>query len=131
MDENLPASGGSVVSAARVRVSGDAVRVGPPRPAGAPEPGATIENEFFRVSVDPATGLVSSIHDKRADREVLAAPGNDVQFLEDMPTAWDAWNIGLTGVRDGDAEQTDNERRDDCPDKIHKRSAPPVGGFPV
>jgi alpha-mannosidase len=62
-------------------------------------PGTTIENEFFRVSVDAATGLVSSIRDKRADREILAAPGNDLQFLEDKPSAWDAWNIGLTGVR--------------------------------
>jgi hypothetical protein len=38
MDEGPPGAGSLVVPAARVRVSGEAVRVGPPRPADVPEP---------------------------------------------------------------------------------------------
>jgi hypothetical protein len=46
MDDGRTATGGAVVSAARVRVSGDAVRVGPPRPAtGTPEPQVQVLHE--------------------------------------------------------------------------------------
>ena len=57
-----------------------------------------LENEFFRVQIDPEEGWVKSIVDKRDSREVLSGPGNQLQLLEDRPRAWDAWNIGLTGV---------------------------------
>lgn len=57
-----------------------------------------IENAAFRVELDPLTGWVRSIRDKKQAREVLAGPGNELQVLEDRPSAWDAWNIGLTGV---------------------------------
>jgi alpha-mannosidase len=60
---------------------------------------ARVENAMFAVAVDTASGLVTSIRDKKNGREVLGAPGNDLQILEDKPNAWDAWNIGLTGVR--------------------------------
>jgi alpha-mannosidase len=58
-----------------------------------------IENEFFAVGIDPASGWVKSIVDKRNGKEILAGPGNELQLLEDRPSAWDAWNIGLTGTR--------------------------------
>jgi alpha-mannosidase len=58
----------------------------------------SIENASFVVSLDPVNGWLSSIFDKRHNRELLAGPGNELQILEDKPTAWDAWNIGLTGV---------------------------------
>jgi alpha-mannosidase len=45
------------------------------------------------------TGEVKSIIDKRNGKEVLAGNGNELQMLEDKPSAWDAWNIGLTGVK--------------------------------
>ncbi len=32
-------------------------------------------------------------------REVLSGPGNELQLLEDTPAQWDAWNVGLTGVK--------------------------------
>jgi len=57
-----------------------------------------IENRFFRIAVDPATGWIVSLVDKRTGREVLTGPGNRLQLLEDTPSAWDAWNIGLTGT---------------------------------
>ena len=57
------------------------------------------ENAAFRLEIDPETGWLKSILDKRTGRQVLSGPGNELQLLEDVPKAWDAWNIGLTGVR--------------------------------
>jgi alpha-mannosidase len=57
-----------------------------------------IENEFFKITVDENSGWIKSIYDKTNQREVLAGEGNKLQLLEDKPTAWDAWNIGWTGV---------------------------------
>ena len=73
------------------------------KPAGAATSlkasGTAIENEFFRVKVDPASGNVVSLYDKANQREVLAAgdSGNKLLFLEDIPDEYDAWNIGYTG----------------------------------
>ncbi|WP_426505353.1 glycoside hydrolase family 38 C-terminal domain-containing protein [Dactylosporangium sp. McL0621] len=50
--------------------------------------GTTIENESFRVTVDPGRGgTVSSIVDLRAGRELLAAgrPGNELLVYEEYP----------------------------------------------
>ncbi len=58
----------------------------------------TLENKFYRVTVD-TVGLVQSIIDKRNNKELLSGAGNELQLLEDKPSAWDAWNIGLTGVK--------------------------------
>jgi alpha-mannosidase len=58
----------------------------------------SLENEFFKVTMDPGAGTVKSLLDKRTAREVLAGAGNELQLLEDLPKAWDAWNVGLTGV---------------------------------
>ena len=59
---------------------------------------SSLENKFFRVTIDPDSGWVKSIIDKRNGKEILTGYGNRLQLLEDKPTAWDAWNIGLTGV---------------------------------
>ena len=61
--------------------------------------GDKLENEFFTVTVDPKSGWLKSIIDKRNGREVLSGEGNELQLLADYPKAWDAWNIGLTGVK--------------------------------
>ncbi len=58
-----------------------------------------IENAFLRVTVDTATGWLKSIVDKRNGKELLTGPGNELQMLQDLPKEYDAWNIGLTGVR--------------------------------
>jgi alpha-mannosidase len=55
-------------------------------------------NEFFKIVLNPASGCLKSIVDKRTKREILAGAGNELQLLEDISKAWDAWNIGLTGV---------------------------------
>jgi len=57
-----------------------------------------LENEALRVEIDPASGWVRSIVDKKTGREALSGPGNELQLLEDRPAAWDAWNIGWTGT---------------------------------
>ncbi|MBI1803778.1 MAG: alpha-mannosidase [Ignavibacteriae bacterium] len=59
----------------------------------------TVENEFFRVTLDTVSGWIKNIIDKRIDREILAGDGNELQLLEDKPKDWDAWNVGLTGVK--------------------------------
>lgn len=75
--------------------------------AGKPAPGAgrltaspwALGNGTFTIAVDSSTGWIKSITDLRKGREVLAGPGNELQLLEDLPAQWDAWNIGLTGVK--------------------------------
>ena len=52
-----------------------------------------LENDFLRVVVDQATGELSSIFDKVNQREVLSAPGNQLQAFRDEGQYWDAWNI--------------------------------------
>ncbi len=58
-----------------------------------------LENEFLSVGIDSTTGWVTSIFDKKTGKEIIAGAGNELQLLEDLPKAWDAWNIGLTGVQ--------------------------------
>jgi len=57
--------------------------------------GTTMENAILRVAVDPKTGCITSLYDKRAGFEALApgACGNELQAFKDTPTRYDAWNI--------------------------------------
>ena len=57
--------------------------------------GTTLENATLRVVVDPATGCMTSLFDKRANFETLAkgACGNQLQTFKDTPKSYDAWNI--------------------------------------
>jgi len=71
----------------------------------------TLENEFIRVQIDPQTGCMTSLLDKRSGTESLAPAetdtggpknstcGNLLQTFVDKPKQWDAWNI------DADFEQ--------------------------
>lgn len=59
----------------------------------------SLENEFFKVGIDPATGNLASIYDKRKQREVLAGKGNQLQILEEDKSKFDAWNIAYTDKR--------------------------------
>lgn len=59
----------------------------------------TIENEYYKVTVAGDSGWMNSVFDKTNRRELLGGYGNELQLLEDTPSAWDAWNIGLTGIR--------------------------------
>jgi alpha-mannosidase len=58
-----------------------------------------LENERHRLELDPKTGNICSLLDKRLNREMVA-PGEQANRLwvyEDRPEDWDAWNIGYTG----------------------------------
>jgi alpha-mannosidase len=56
--------------------------------------GTTLENEEFRVTVDPKRGVISSIFDKKANREAVAANGsaNRLEIHWEKPNA-DAWSL--------------------------------------
>ena len=56
-----------------------------------------LKNKFFEITFDEKTGNIHSIKDLQQKREVLAGPGNELQFFEDIPAQYDAWNIGYTG----------------------------------
>ncbi|WP_406071161.1 glycosyl hydrolase-related protein [Streptomyces sp. NBC_01020] len=57
-------------------------------------PAIVLDNGLLRVTVD-ADGLLSSVRDLAADREVLApgSRGNLLQLHPDHPNQWDAWDI--------------------------------------
>ena len=73
-----------------------------PSAAASPSPlrvsGHQIENEYYRVTIDD-NGDVSSIFDKKLDRELLAAPAR-LAISYDNPKQWPAWNM------DWDQEQS-------------------------
>ena len=54
--------------------------------------GRRLENAFLRVELDEE-GRLASAHDKRAGREVLAGPGNQLWAYVDKPAKWDAWDV--------------------------------------
>jgi alpha-mannosidase len=74
-------------------------------PAGVTISGYSLENELVRVTVDPQTGCVTSLFDKRSGTEALAPAetdtggpkdrvcGNLLQAFVDKPKDYDAWNI--------------------------------------
>src|SRR5204862_467756 len=64
-----------------------------------------LENEYLRVKIDPHSGCITSLFDKRSGSEALAPAetdtggprdsicGNLLQAFYDKPKEWDAWNI--------------------------------------
>ncbi|HXY02797.1 MAG TPA: alpha-mannosidase, partial [Terriglobales bacterium] len=66
---------------------------------------SSLENGFFRLTMDPQTGCMTSLLDKRSQTEALAPAetdsggprastcGNLLQAFYDKPKDWDAWNI--------------------------------------
>jgi alpha-mannosidase len=57
--------------------------------------GLTLENDFLRVTVDPHSGCISSLFDKKSNFESIAAGGcgNELVAFKDTPKDYDAWNI--------------------------------------
>jgi alpha-mannosidase len=55
-----------------------------------------LDNGLLRVTID-SDGLLSSIFDLKANREVVAADqkANQFQLHEDRPLFWDAWDVDL------------------------------------
>jgi len=75
----------------------------------------SLENEFIRLKIDPKTGCITSLFDKRSGTESLAVPvasegspaaspdglacGDLLQAFVDKPKHWDAWNIDADFVK--------------------------------
>ncbi|HEV2578893.1 MAG TPA: glycoside hydrolase family 38 C-terminal domain-containing protein [Acidobacteriaceae bacterium] len=57
--------------------------------------GYILENSALRIKVDPKTGCITSLFDKRGNFEALApnSCGNELQAFVDKPKSYDAWNI--------------------------------------
>jgi alpha-mannosidase len=57
--------------------------------------GTTLENAALRVQVDPKSGCITSLYDKKTQFEALAANscGNELIAFKDTPKMFDAWNI--------------------------------------
>jgi alpha-mannosidase len=57
--------------------------------------GLTIENVSLRLTVDPETGCITSLFDKKASFETIAKGGcgNELQAFKDTPKQYDAWNV--------------------------------------
>jgi alpha-mannosidase len=57
--------------------------------------GTTLENAALRVQVDPKSGCITSLYDKKTHFEALAANscGNELIAFKDTPKMFDAWNI--------------------------------------
>ncbi|MBZ5651719.1 MAG: alpha-mannosidase [Acidobacteriia bacterium] len=57
--------------------------------------GLTLENSLLRVTVDPHTGCITSLYQKRTNFESVATGGcgNELQAFKDTPKDYDAWNI--------------------------------------
>jgi alpha-mannosidase len=81
----------------------------------------TLENEFIRLTVDPHTGCMTSLFDKRSNIESLAPAetdsggphdricGNLLQAFVDKPKKWDAWNVDA----DFENQRTDLDKADE------------------
>jgi alpha-mannosidase len=57
--------------------------------------GHTLENRFLRLTVDPKTGCITSLVNKKTKFDAIAAGGcgNQLQAFVDTPKDHDAWNI--------------------------------------
>jgi len=60
---------------------------------------STLENEFFRLTFDPRRGWWQSLYDKKHNREILAAPGNVLEAIQDEPETMSAWELKLKEIR--------------------------------
>ena len=74
------------------------LRVGPGRreiPSDLSAHDLTLENLALRVVVDPKTGCITSLYDKRSQFESITAGGcgNELIAFADNPKQYDAWNI--------------------------------------
>jgi alpha-mannosidase len=85
---HVPAMGYATYRLVKGRVEDSAAE---PGPTVAPD---LLENRFFRIKIDE-NGLITSIFDKRAGREVVpeGAKANLLQLFDDKPLGWDAWDV--------------------------------------
>ncbi len=61
--------------------------------------GWRVENGIVAVEI-ATNGVISSLMDLRAGREILAGPGNELHLLRDYPNRWSAWDIEASAMED-------------------------------
>ncbi|MGL5381645.1 alpha-mannosidase, partial [Clostridium sp.] len=64
----------------------------------ADEENYTLENKYFKVKLNPETGNINSIIDKKnGNKEVLedGKEANEFNILEDTPVYWEAWDVDM------------------------------------
>jgi alpha-mannosidase len=79
------------------RYSTEQMKVNPPASGlRVSEGGRILENSQFKVVLDPTRGVVTSIYDKKADRECIATGGaaNRLEIHWEEPVGMSAWTIG-------------------------------------
>ena len=64
----------------------------------------SLENDFLRLELAD-DGTVARLYDKRARREALAGPGNQLWAFHDQPRVYDAWDL------EGDYRRTGEQLR--------------------
>ncbi len=62
--------------------------------------GIIVENKYYVLKIDKH-GRITSIFDKEAKREVLSKPSNIITIHDDIPHAWDAWDIDEYSIEHG------------------------------
>ena len=65
-----------------------------------PSASTRIENSFYRVSVRPSDGAVTSIYDKQLQRELVDSGGDKAANQLLRWTAWSSLPVGLAQVAD-------------------------------
>jgi len=60
-------------------------------------PDNAIQNEHFRLTFDPNSGAITSLHDKAQNWETLSGPGNVVSMQRDKGDLWELYR-GLDGA---------------------------------
>jgi alpha-mannosidase len=112
---NVPATGYKLITVVPGGRGPQAQVVERPSPTGILASDTSLENDFIRLKVDPKTGCITSLFDKRSNTEALALPvqsegspeaspdglpcGNLLQAFVDKPKRWDAWNIDADFVK--------------------------------
>lgn len=89
----LNAAPGTVDGVASLAVS-EAAEAGPAVSITEADGATVVDNGLLRVTID-SSGLITSVVDLEADREVLTpgTVGGLLQLHEDAPRQWDAWDI--------------------------------------
>ncbi|MEK6571333.1 MAG: glycoside hydrolase family 38 C-terminal domain-containing protein, partial [Bacteroidota bacterium] len=78
--------------------SAHTVAVTPLTPSALKVTSDTLENEYYRIKIDPVTGCFSSLYDKANHVEVLSSGGNRLLVLTDKSDTWGMKDLGWQDV---------------------------------
>ena len=93
---DVPAMGYSTYHVSPHACASRAAPIGGAHPGDGGAARSTLENELYRVTLDRATGAITSLRVKPGDWEVLSGPGNVVAREQDRGDLWELYK-GLDG----------------------------------